>query len=171
MPHGGTSSRISSDYFFLPEVERHFRDHAPSWYQHALQYLPKKTNGSLIFVRASHYARSWGIAAFASEREITERLTATFISNPVNEYEHMWQTNDTEWRTSAGPSSQELTELRGREPPPNQCIGVAIYSLRLDEATWRANFESSLSVSPDSDAERGFIKKLLDYFWWKSASG
>jgi len=109
--------------------------------------MPKKTNGSLILVRATHCARSWGIAAFASKRDIQGPLTATFISNPANQYQHMWQTNDSKWKTSIGPSSLELKELGGKEPPLNQCIGVIISSLRLDDATWRANFESLLSLS------------------------
>ena len=142
LPHGGSSSCIRNAYFHLPEVKRHFREHAPSWYQHALQHMPKKTNGSLILVRAVHCTRSWGIAAFTSKRDIREQLTATFISNPANEYQQMWQTNDSKWKTSTGPSSQELKELGGREPPLNQCIGVIISSLRLDDATWQANFES-----------------------------
>ena len=142
LPRGGSSSYIRNAYFRFPEVKRHFREHAPSWYQHALQHMPKKTNGSLILVRATHCARSWGIAAFASKRDIREPLTATLFSNPENEYEHMWQTNDSKWKTTTGPSSLELTELGGREPPLNQCIGVIISSLRLDDATWQANFGS-----------------------------
>jgi hypothetical protein len=55
----------------------------------------------------------------------------------------MWQTNDGKWKTSIGPSSEELKELGGREPPLNQCIGVVISSLRLDDATWQANFDNS----------------------------
>jgi hypothetical protein len=109
--------------------------------------MPKKTNGSLILVRATHCARSWGIAAFASKGDIREPLTATFISNPANEYQHMWQTNDSKWKTITGPSSLELKELGGREPSLNQCIGVVISSLRLDDATWQANFESLSSPS------------------------
>ena len=119
------------------------REHAPSWYQHALKYIPKKTNGSLILVHATHCARSWGIAAFASKRDIREPLTATFVSNPAHEYQHMWQTNDGKWETSTGPSSEELRELGNREPPLNQCIGAVISSLRLDDATWQANFDNS----------------------------
>jgi len=69
------------------------------------------------------------------------------MSNPANEYQHMWQTNDTKWGTSTGPSSLELRELGGREPPLNQCMGVVISSLRLDDATWKANFESLSSPS------------------------
>ena len=147
LPHGGGSSCIRNAYFHLPEVKRHFREHAPSWYQHALQYIPKKTNGSLVLVRATHCAKSWGIAAFASKRDIREPLTATFISNPANEYQHMWQTNDGIWKTSTGPSSEELRELGGREPQANQCIGAIISSLRLDDTTWQANFESLTSPS------------------------
>jgi hypothetical protein len=103
--------------------------------------MPKKTNGSLILVHGTHCARSWGIAAFASKEDTREPLTATFISNP--QYQHMWQTNDGKWKTSIGPSSEELKELGGREPPLNQCIGVVISSLRLDDATWQANFDNS----------------------------
>jgi hypothetical protein len=65
----------------------------------------------------------------------------------------MWQTNDSKWKTSTGPSSLELKELGGREPQSNQCIGVVISSLRLDDATWQANFESLSSSS--SGSERG----------------
>ena len=140
LPHGGSSSCIRNAYFRLPEVKQHFREHAPSWYQHALQYIPKQTNGSLILVRATYCARSWGIAAFASKRDIREPLTATFMPNPTYEYQHMWQTNDSTWKTSTGPSSEELRELAGGEPPLNQCIGVVISSLRLDDTTWQANF-------------------------------
>jgi len=148
LPHGGSSSCIHNAYFHLPEVKQHFREHAPSWYQHALNYIPKKSNGSLILVRGTHYVRSWGIAAFASKRDIREPLTATFTSNPRYEYQHMWQTNDSKWKTSTGPSSAELRELAGKEPPLNQCIGAVISSLRLDDATWHANFEP-LSSSSD----------------------
>jgi hypothetical protein len=109
--------------------------------------MPKKTNGSLILVRATHCARSWGIAAFASRRDIREPLTATFISNPANEYQYMWEANDNKWKTSTGPSSEEFRELGGREPPLNQCVGAVISSLRLDDATWQANFESLSSPS------------------------
>jgi len=59
----------------------------------------------------------------------------------------MWLTNDSKWKTSTGPSSLELEELGGEEPSLNQCIGVVISSLRLDGATWQANFESLLSPS------------------------
>ena len=147
LPHGGSSSCIRNAYFHLPEVKRHFREHAPSWYQHALQYIPKKTNGSLILVRATHCAKSWGIAAFASKRDIREPLTATFMSNPSYEYQHMWQTNDSKWKMSTGPSSDELRELGGREPPLNQCIGVVVSSLLLDDSTWQANFGPLSSAS------------------------
>ena len=109
--------------------------------------MPKKTNGALILVRATHCAKSWGIAAFASKRDIREPLTATFMSNPAYEYQHMWQTNDGKWVTSTGPSSEEVRELAGREPPLNQCMGAVISSLRLDDATWQANFESLSSPS------------------------
>jgi hypothetical protein len=151
LPHGGTSFCIRNSFFQHPEVKRHFRDHAPSWYQHALPHIPKKTNGSLLLVRATHSARSWGIAAFASERSIKEPLYATFLSNPADQYEHIWQTNDSRWKTSTGPSSNELRDSQGREPPLNQCIGVIISSLRLDEATWKTNFGplSSSASSPD----------------------
>ena len=142
LPHGGSSSCIRDSFFQLPEVKRHFRNYAPSWYWHALQLIPKKVNGSLFLVRATHCARSWGIAAFASKRDIREPLIATFITNPTNEYEHMWQTNDSKWKTSIGPSSIKLHELGGRELPLNQCIGVVISSLRLDDATWETNFGS-----------------------------
>ena len=104
--------------------------------------MPKQTNGSLILVRATYCARSWGIAAFASKRDIREPLTATFMSNSTYEYQHIWQTNESIWKTSTGPSSEELRELGGREPPLNQCIGVVISSLRLDDSTWQANFGS-----------------------------
>ena len=156
LPHGGSSSCIRGAYFHLPEVKRHFREHAPSWYQHALQYMPKKTNGSLILVRATHCARSWGIAAFASKRDIREPLTATFTSTPTNEYQQMWHTNDGKWKTSIGPFSEEIRESGGREPPPNQCIGIAISSLRLDDITWQANFGSLSSAArhvPATDVE------------------
>ena len=129
LPHGGSSCCIRNAYFQTPEVKRHFREHAPSWYQHALRYMPKKTNGSLILVRATHCAKSWGIAAFASKREIREPLAATLVSNPSNEYQHMWQTNDSKWKTSTGPSSEEIKELGSREPSANQCIGAIISSL------------------------------------------
>jgi hypothetical protein len=115
--------------------------------------MPKKTNGSLILVRATHCTRIWGIAAFASKRDIQEPLTATFISSPANQYQYMWQMNDSKWKTSIGPSSLELKELGGKEQPPNQCIGVVISSLRLDDDTWRANFES---LSSSSDRESSF---------------
>jgi hypothetical protein len=151
LPHGGSSSCIRNTYFHLPEVKRHFREHAPSWYQHALQYISKKTNGSLILVRATHCARSWGIAAFTSKWDIRECLSATFVTNPANEYQHMWQTNDSRWKTSTGPSSLELKELGSRDPPLNQCIGVVISSLRLDDATWQAHFESRSSPSDHGD--------------------
>jgi len=92
---------------------------------------------------------TWGIAAFASKWDIPEPLTAMFISNPANQYQHMWQTNDSKWKTSkVGLSSLELKELGGKEPPLNQCIGAIISSTQLDDATWRANFES-LSRSSD----------------------
>ena len=65
----------------------------------------------------------------------------------------MWQTNDSRWKTSNGPSFIELEELGGKKPPLNQCIGAVISSLRLDDATWMANFES-LSGLP-SGSERG----------------
>jgi len=147
LPHGGRASCIRGAYFQLPEVKRHFREHAPSWYQHALQYMPKKTNGSLILVRGTHCSKSWGFATFASKRDVREPLTATFTTNPANDYQNMWQTNDGRWKTSTGPSSLELKELGGREPPLNQCIAAAICSLRLDDATWKANFESLSSPS------------------------
>ena len=143
LPHGGSSSWIPNAYFHLPEVKQHFRKHAPSWYQHALRHIPQKKNGSLILVRGIHCARSWGIAAFASKEDTREPLTATFISNHANQYQHMWQTNDSKWKTSIGPSSEELKELGGREPLLNQCIGAVISSLRLDDATWQANFDNS----------------------------
>jgi hypothetical protein len=92
-------------------------------------------NGSLILVRATHCARSWGIAAFTSKEDIREPLTAAFMSNPANKYQHMWQMYDSKWKTSTGPSFEELRELGGREPPLNQCIGVVISSLRLDDST------------------------------------
>ena len=113
--------------------------------------MPKKNNGSLLLVRGTHCARSWGIAAFASKRDIREPLTATFMFDPANEYQHMWQTKDSNWRTITGPSSIELKELGGREPPQNQCIGVVISSLRLDDATWTVNFDSLSSPSSGSD--------------------
>jgi len=163
LPHGGSSSCIRSSYFSLPEVKRHFRDHAPSWYQHALQYLPKKTNGSLVVVRATHSARSWGIAAFAEQRSIREPLIATFRSNPANEYQHMWQINDSRWKTKTGPSSSELAELGGREPPPNQCMGIVISSLRLDEATWQANFGSL--ASPPSASGGWNLRRISRDSW------
>ena len=130
--------------------------------------MPKKTNGSLILVHATHCAKSWGIAAFASKRDIREPLTATFMSNPANEYQHMWQTNDSKWKTTTGPSSEELKELGGREPPLNQCIGAIISSLRLDDATWQANFESFSSPSDRgggwglSRVENSGKRRLLD---------
>ena len=104
-------------------------------------------NGSLILVRATHCARSWGIAAFASKEDTREPLTAAFMSNPANKYQHMWQMYDRKWNTDTGPSFEELRELGGREPPLNQCIGVVISSLRLDNSTWKANFESLSSAS------------------------
>jgi hypothetical protein len=166
LPHGGSSSCIRNAYFQLPEVKRHFREHAPSWYQHALQYMPKKTNGSLILVRATHCARSWGIAAFALKRDIREPLTATFMSNPANEYQHMWQTNDSKWKTSTGPSSEEIRELEGREPPLNQCIGAIVSSLRLDDATWQANFES---LSSPSDRGGGWgLRRVMSRDSWST---
>ena len=118
--------------------------------------MPKKKNGSLFFVRTTHCARSWGIAAFASKKwETREPLTAAFMFDPANEYQHMWQTNDNKWKTSTGPSSTELKELGGTEPPLNQCIGVVISSLRLDDATWKANFQSLSSSSSLSDRRTG----------------
>jgi hypothetical protein len=164
LPHGGSSSCIRNAYFQLPEVKRHFREHAPSWYQHALQYMPKKTNGSLILVRATYCARSWGIAAFASKRDIRQPLTATFMSNSANEYQHMWHTNDGKWKTNTGPSSEELRESGGREPPLNQCIGVAISSLRLDDITWQANF-GSLSSPSGRGGGRGLRRVMSRDSW------
>ena len=166
MPHGGSSSCIRNAYFQLPEVKRHFRDHAPSWYQHALQYVPKKTNGSLILVRATHCARSWGIAAFASKRDIREPLTATF--SPTSEYQHIWQMNDNKWKTSTGPSSIELKELGGREPPMNQCMGVVISSLRLDDATWQTNFGSLSSPSSGSTPGWGSLRRVMSRDSWST---
>jgi len=166
LPHGGSSSCIRNAYFHLPEVKCHFREHAPSWYQHALHYMPKKTNGSLVFVRATHCARSWGIAAFASKRDIREPLTATLMSDPTNEYQQMWQTNDSKWKTSTGPSSEELRELGGREPPLNQCIGVVISSLRLDDATWQANFGS---LSNPSGRRGGWgLRRVMSRDSWRT---
>ena len=66
----------------------------------------------------------------------------------------MWETSDNRWNTSTGPSSDELRESRGRELPLNQCIGAVISSLRLDERTWRANFDS-LSNSSSSPLDHG----------------
>jgi len=165
LPHGGSSSCIRNAYFHLPEAKQHFREHAPSWYQHALKYIPKKTNGSLILVRATHCARSWGIAAFASKRDIREPLTATLFSNPENEYEHMWQTNDSKWKTTTGPSSLELKELGGREPTLNQCIGVVISSLQLDDVTWKANFKS---LSSPSDPWGSGLRRVMSRDSWST---
>ena len=103
-------------------------------------------------MRATHCAKSWGIATFASKRDIREQLTATF-SPTENPYQHTWKTNDSKWKTSIGPSSGELNELRGRDPPLNQCIGAVISSLRLDETTWKANFGSL--PNPPSGSDRG----------------
>ncbi|KIM36423.1 hypothetical protein M413DRAFT_449138, partial [Hebeloma cylindrosporum] len=155
LPHGGSSVCIRNSYFQLPEVKQHFREHAPSWYQHALRLIGKKANGSLVLVRATHCAKTWGIAAFASKRDIREPLYATFLSNPANEYQHMWQTNDNRWKTSTGPSLEELGEFRGREPPLNQCIGVVISSLRLDDATWQTNFGSTWGLPSGPDRSSG----------------
>jgi len=128
--------------------------------------MSKKTNGSLILVRATHCTESWGIAAFASNRDIREPLTATFMPNPVNEYQHMWQTNDSKWKTSTGPSSAELRELGDRELPLNQCIGVVISSLRLDDATWKANFES---LSSPSDGGGGWrLSRMMSRDSWST---
>jgi len=71
----------------------------------------------------------------------------------------MWQTNDNRWKTSTGPSSDELRESKAREPPLNQCIGAVISSLRLDERTWQANFDplSSSSSSPDHKLGDNFV--------------
>ena len=166
LPHGGSSSCIRTSYFELPEVKRHFREHAPSWYQHALQYMLKKTNGSLILVRATHCARSWGIAAFTLKQDIGEPLIATFMSNPAYEYQHMWQTNDSKWKTSTGPSLEELRELGGRELPLNQCIGAILSSLRLDDATWQANFES---LSSPSDRGGGWgLRRVMSRDSWST---
>jgi hypothetical protein len=164
LPHGGSSSCIRNAFFHRPEVKRHFREHAPSWYQHALPHIPKKNNGSLVLVRATHCAKSWGIAAFTSKRDIREPLTATFMSHPANEYQQMWQTNDSKWKTSFGPSSLEFKELGGREPPLNQCVGVVISSLCLDDATWKTNFES-LSSSSDRGGGWGLRRMISRDSW------
>jgi len=66
----------------------------------------------------------------------------------------MWLTNDSKWKTSIRPSSLELKELGGEEPSLNQCIGVVISSLRLDDATWQANFEP-LPSPQDQAGSRG----------------
>jgi hypothetical protein len=129
MPHGGKSSCIRNSFFQLPEVKKHFRDHAPSWYQHALPHIQKKTNGSLLLISATHFAKSWGIAAFASKSGIGEPIYATFLSNPANDYEHKWEVSDDKWKTSPGPSFDEPREPQEREPPLNRCIGVIVSSL------------------------------------------
>jgi len=127
--------------------------------------MPKKTNGSLILVRGTHCAKSWGIAAFASKQDTREPFAATFMSNPANEHQHMWQTNDSKWKTSTGPSSLELEELGGGEPSLNQCIGVIISSLRLDDATWQANFES---LASPSDPGGSSLRRLMSRISWSS---
>ena len=80
----------------------------------------------------------------------------------------MWQTNDSKWKTSIGLSSIKLHELGGRELPLNQCIGVVISSLRLDDATWETNFGSFSSSSSGSAGGWGNLslgrttRRLLD---------
>jgi hypothetical protein len=86
-------------------------------------------------------------------------MTATFMSNPAYKYQDMWQTDDRKWKTSAGPSSEEIRELGSRESPLNQCIGAVISSLRLDDATWQANFES---LSSSSDRGEGWGLSRVD---------
>jgi len=88
------------------------------------------------------------------------------MSNPANEYQHMWQTNDSKWKTNSGPSSLELKELGGREPPLTQCIGVVLSPLLLDDATWQANFES---LSSPSDRGGGWrLRRVMSRDSWST---
>jgi hypothetical protein len=96
---------------------------------------------------------------FASKRDVKEPLYATLSSNPANEYQHMWQTGDNRWKTRTGPSSEELGESRGKRPPLNQCIGLVVSSLKLDSATWEANFDPRSRPPPSPD--RGRLRRLM----------
>ena len=78
----------------------------------------------------------------------------------------MWQTNDSKWKTNSGPSSLELKELGGREPPLTQCIGVVLSPLLLDDATWQANFES---LSSPSDRGGGWrLRRVMSRDSWST---
>ncbi|KAF8967321.1 hypothetical protein BDZ97DRAFT_545983 [Flammula alnicola] len=157
LPHGGSSSTLRAQFFQLPEVKQYFLEHAASWYQHAIaRHIPNISNGSLLFVHGTHCARTWGIAAFTSKNDVKQSIHARFSANSNNRFEYQWDTPDNKWKIRAGPSARELDALRGEKPPMNQCIGVIISSLRLDEETWQTYFPNN-DRSPTSDrtASRG----------------
>ncbi|KDR69319.1 hypothetical protein GALMADRAFT_928621 [Galerina marginata CBS 339.88] len=124
LPDGGVESSLNDSFFQLPLVKKHFREHAPSWYQHAR--LSNMKNGSLYIVRKTYCARTWGIAAFASNDYVKDPITAKLRQHGPHEY--LWETQDNRLKTGVYPSGSELEALQLREPPLNQCMGVGFKS-------------------------------------------
>jgi len=169
LPHGGVHSFLRNAFFQPTKVKHHFRDHAPSWYQHVknIRPIPNLENGSLLLVRETYRSKTWGIAAFESKHRVKDPITVTYRQHGYNAYEYLWVSQDNRVKTNVGPSNSELEALQGREPPLNQCIGLVLSALHLDDATWRMHFTSPAaenkatsvklfrSMSLESNSSRG----------------
>lgn len=156
LPHGCLSSTLRPKFFQMPHVKQYFKDNAPSWYQHASarQLIPSLLNGSLLFVRGTHKARTWGIATFKSKADIRQPHHITFSPSEFNRYEYQWDRFGEGWNTSVGPTSQELSALHPHEQPHlNQCVGIIASSVQLDDSTWQMYFAGNIR-SPTAKRHR-----------------
>jgi hypothetical protein len=153
LPHGGSTSMLRSRFFQLPDVKQYFQEHAASWYQHAnSRHISGLSNGSLLFIRGTHQARTWGIAAFMSKSDVREDQNISFSASDSNRYEYQWDKFNEKWKIAAGPSVAELGELHSGEPPLNQCFGIIASSLELDNQTWQHYFSGLKNRSPTTTA-------------------
>ncbi|KDR69304.1 hypothetical protein GALMADRAFT_927554 [Galerina marginata CBS 339.88] len=149
LPHGAVRSQLRNEFFGRAEVKDYFRDYAPSWYHHFkdMRPIPNLENGTLLLVRETYRASTWGIAALDSKRLVKAPISATFYQQGSNPHEYLWQSQDHRLKTNVGPSRTEMEALHGREPPLNQCFAVMLSSLLLDENTWQTHFTGSSEKS------------------------
>ncbi|KDR69314.1 hypothetical protein GALMADRAFT_256160 [Galerina marginata CBS 339.88] len=162
LPDGGVDRYLQDNFFQLPKVIRHFREHAPSWYQHAKSRdVPNLKNGSLFLVRRTYSARTWGIATFGSKDYDKTPIKAEFAQNGSDRYEYIWQHEDNRLKTNRGPSQSQLRALQGGEPPFNQCIGMLLSSLQLDEDTWQNYFPVKSNPTTPEKASSSPLRRRI----------
>ncbi|KJA24169.1 hypothetical protein HYPSUDRAFT_534972 [Hypholoma sublateritium FD-334 SS-4] len=157
LPEGGVTQEFNTDLFLRASAKEYFRNNVFSWYKFAKESGYQGTkNGSLFIVTTTVHASVWGMAISSppdsTANKKKQKETPLYHQSGDNERHYIWDSPYSNLLHCAGPT---YDELKITPTPFDRCLGVAPFSIWMDDTTWNTHFGGNVATSTENTASPG----------------